>query len=101
MAVTDDTGTTDSTATAHLTRLIERLNEHGLHARVRVASRHLPALAVVNPDAPALSEIVYAAPQEGTWWYWWSWHEKIALVAEADAVVRKIRHVLTPTGRSR
>ncbi|WP_037935868.1 hypothetical protein [Streptosporangium roseum] len=98
MAVTDDT---DTTATAHLTRLIERLNEHGLHARVRVASRRLPALAVVNPDAPALSEIVYAAPQEGTWWYWWSWHEKIAPVAESDAVVRKIRHVLTPTGRSR
>ncbi|OUC97060.1 hypothetical protein [Streptosporangium minutum] len=98
MAVTDDTGIP---ATVHLTRLTERLKEDGLHARVRVASRRPPELIVVNPDAPALSEIVYTAPQEGTWWYWWSWHEKIGPVAEADVVARKIHHVLTPTGRSR
>ncbi|MFF5206086.1 hypothetical protein [Streptosporangium sp. NPDC000396] len=100
MAMTPDAEAT-TTATAHLTRLTERLREHGLHARVRVAHRRPPELVAVNPDTPALSESIYAAAQEGTWWFWWSWHEKIAPVAEASAVAQRIRHVLTPTGRSR
>ncbi|WP_406318854.1 hypothetical protein OHA77_15955 [Streptosporangium sp. NBC_01639] len=101
MAVTDNTDDTGTAQIAiiHLTHLTERLREHGL--RVRVASRRPPKLAVDNPDAPALSENVHAAPEEGTWWFWWSWNEKIAPVAEADDAARRIRHVLTPAVRSR
>ncbi|MFF5206360.1 hypothetical protein [Streptosporangium sp. NPDC000396] len=100
MSVTDDAETA-TTATAHLTHLAGLLNRHGLQAHVQVAYRRLPHLVATNPDASALSENIYAAPQEGTWWFWWSWNEKIAPVAEADAVAVRIRHVLTPMGLSR
>jgi hypothetical protein len=103
MAVTDDPGIATSaiTATAHLTLLAEHLRELGLLSRVHVASRPLPELVVVNPDASALTEIIYALPEKGTWWFLWSWNERIAPVAETDAVAARIHHVLTPMGRDR
>jgi hypothetical protein len=69
MAVTDDTGIATSaiTATAHLTLLAEHLRELGLLSRIHVASRRLPELVVVNPDAFALAEIIYALPEKGAW----------------------------------
>ncbi|MDP9846856.1 hypothetical protein [Streptosporangium lutulentum] len=66
-----------------------------------MASRRLPELVVVNPDASALSESIHALPEKGTWWFLWSWNEKIAPVAETDAVAARIRHVLTPMGQDR
>jgi hypothetical protein len=103
MTVTDDAGIVNSaiTATAHLALLAERLQELGLHSRVRVTSRRPPELIVVNPDAPVLTENIYAAPEKGIWWFLWSWNEKIAPVAEADAVAARIHHVLTPMGQDR
>lgn len=86
----------EATATAHLTRLTEHLTHHGLHARVRLTRRGCPQLIVVNPDIPVLTENVYAAPQKGTWWYWWSWTEKIAPADQPDAAANRIGHVLTP-----
>lgn len=104
MPVTD-TSTPDvdprATATAHLLHLIKHLTRDGLSARIHVDRHGHPQAIVVNPDAPALSEDVSAAPQEGTWWYWWSWSEKIAPVDEVDAAAARICHVLTPLGRPR
>jgi hypothetical protein len=63
-----------------------------------VVTGRLRELIVVNPDASVLTENIYAVPERGTWWFWWSWNEKIAPVAETDAVAARIRHVLTPMG---
>ncbi|MEV7005761.1 hypothetical protein [Streptosporangium sp. NPDC051022] len=87
------------TATAHLARLTQHLMPYGLHARISTTRRGRPQLVVVNPDAPALSEIVYTAPQEGTWWFWWSWSARIAPAEETDTAARRIAHVLSPAVR--
>jgi hypothetical protein len=61
----------------------------------------LPRLHARNPDpeAAALSEIVFALPHtDGTWGYWWPWREPIAEEA-ADAaavIVRVLRPADTP-----
>ncbi|GAA3135553.1 hypothetical protein [Streptosporangium carneum] len=87
------------TATAHLARLTERLMRHGLHTRIRTSRRGSLQLVVLSPDAPALSEIVYAAPQEGTWWFWWSWSERIASVDETDVAAQRIGYVVSSAVR--
>ncbi|MEV8633858.1 hypothetical protein AB0395_19580 [Streptosporangium sp. NPDC051023] len=103
MAVPDTPDTPDTevtiTATAHLARLTEHLMRYGLHSRVRVTRHGCPQLVIVNPDAPALSEIVYAAPQEGTWWFWWSWSERISSTDETGVAARRIGCVLSSAVR--
>ena len=53
---------------------------------------------VANRWAAELSDTIYAAPAEdGSWWFWWSWEDRIALVGDVEAAAFKIAYVLTPT----
>ena len=49
---------------------------------------------MVNPAVTRLSEDVYVGrSQDGLWWFWWPWAERIASgddVAEAAAMIAKV-----------
>ena len=39
-----------------------------------------------------ITEFIYAAPEDGAWWFWWSWEslERIVPVGEVSVAVDKI-----------
>jgi hypothetical protein len=54
-------------------------------------------LQVANQDAPGCCEdITVAADDNGSWWFLWSWGDRIALVTDIAAAAFKIAYVLTP-----
>jgi hypothetical protein len=76
---------------ATLEKLGAELTARGFEARLAVLQGHVPSLAVTNPQALALSETVVASED----WYWWSWAEKIAPVADVSEAAGVIARVLS------
>jgi len=75
--------------------LAEVVTQLGLKARLVALPGRLPCLHVVNPQASALAEDVYAGPcQDGQWWFWWSWAERIAADDDLAGAARQISRVL-------
>ncbi len=71
------------------------LNDHGLRVRLMTPPGRVPSLHVVNPGAVALTEDVYAGRgQDGTWWFWWSWAERITVGEDLEGAASMIEHVL-------
>jgi hypothetical protein len=80
---------------ARLEGLAEVLAHRGLRARLMVPPGRVPSLHVVNPSASALAEDVYAGRgQDGLWWFWWSWAERIAVGEDLEGAAAMIEHVL-------
>lgn len=80
---------------ARLEGLAEVLAHRGLRARLITPPGRVPSLHVVNPSASALAEDVYAGRgQDGRWWFWWSWAERIAVDEDLDGAAALIEHVL-------
>ena len=89
---------TDSPATAQVTAQLEALaadlDRRGFAATVLMGGRN-PHVTVVNKAAPQLSETVSAAPTgDASWWFWWSWAERISPVTEVAAAGQAIAWVL-------
>jgi len=84
---------------ARLEGLAEVLSHHGLRARLMTPPGRVPSLHVVNPTAAALAEDVYAGRgQDGLWWFWWSWAERIAVGEDLEGAASMIEHVLAASG---
>lgn len=69
------------------TTIVLTKNGHRMHPCVLVASgpeRHARAV-----------ECIYAAPEDGEWWFWWSSLDRIALVSETGVAVDMIACALT------
>lgn len=80
---------------ARLDCLAEVLVRRGLRARIVSPPGRVPSIHVVNPLAGALAEDVYAGRgQDGRWWFWWSWAERITLSEDPDAAATMIERVL-------
>ena len=80
---------------ARLEGLAEVLANHGLRTRLMTPQGRVPSLHVVNPTAAALAEDVYAGRgQDGLWWFWWSWAERIAVADDVDLAATTIVRVL-------
>ena len=76
---------------ARLERLAEVLAHYGLRARLMTPPGRVPSLHVVNPAAAALAEDVYAGRgQDGLWWFWWSWAERIAASEDLEGAAAMI-----------
>jgi hypothetical protein len=76
-----------------LERLAAELRGRGLTADLVVVPGRIPRLEVVHPAGPA--EDVYAwRCQDGTWWFWWSWAERIACAADIGDATARIEQVL-------
>jgi hypothetical protein len=56
-----------------------------------------PTLRVVNREASGYQEDIGLAPDDtGSWWFWWSWGDRIAPATDVEAAAFKIAYVLTP-----
>jgi hypothetical protein len=77
-----------------LESLAEELARHGLSTRLMAPAGRVPSLHVVNPQAARLAEDVYVGrSQDGLWWFWWPWAERIAPgddIPEAAAVIARV-----------
>jgi hypothetical protein len=83
---------------ARLEGLADVLADYGLRARLMTPPGRVPSLHVVNPSAAALAEDVYAGRgQDGLWWFWWSWAERIAVGEDLEGAASMIRRVLAAT----
>ena len=79
----------------HLEKLGEELTRRGMQVRVVLPPGRVPSLYVVNPDARALEEHIYAGcGSDGSWWFWWSWAERISPTEDLDASATAIVRVL-------
>src|SRR5215475_285429 len=84
---------------ARLQELAEALADHGMRTRLMTPPGRVPSLHVVNPRASALAEDVYAGRgQDGLWWFWWSWAERIAASEDIEGAAIMIEHVLSAGG---
>ncbi len=80
---------------SRLERLAEVLSHHGLRASLMAPPGRVPSLHVVNPAASVLAEDVYTGRgQDGTWWFWWSWAERIASGEDLEGAAAMIKRVL-------
>ncbi|HEX9033950.1 MAG TPA: hypothetical protein VF834_19080 [Streptosporangiaceae bacterium] len=67
----------------------------GLTTRLMAPAGRMPSLHVVNPAAARLAEDVYVGrSQDGMWWFWWPWAERIAPGDEMAAAAALISRVL-------
>ena len=80
-------GTEDITA---LEELAAELAARGYETRLLTPDAWRPSLAVRNPRVPALSETVLTDGE----WFWWSWAERIAAVADVTTAATAVARVL-------
>ncbi len=79
----------------YLEVLAMALTRRGLCARLQAPAGRIPSLHVVNPAASVLAENIFAAcGRDGTWWFWWSWAERIAVTSDAEGAADRITRVL-------
>ena len=78
-----------------LDRLAHTLAGHGLQVSLQAPAGRVPSLHVVNPAVLALAEDIYAGCcEDGRWWFWWSWAERIAADDDLESAAARIEHVL-------
>jgi hypothetical protein len=78
-----------------LDRLAHTLAGHGLRVSLQAPPGRVPSLHVVNPAVLALAEDIYAGCcEDGRWWFWWSWAERIAADDDLESAATRIEHVL-------
>ncbi len=87
-------------ATVHrLERLAGVLTEHGLDASLVAPPGRVPRLEVVHPAAREAADVYAGRCQDGAWWFWWPWAERIAAEEDLDAAAESIGHALArPAG---
>ena len=84
------------TDTLHrLERLAGTLAERGLDVSLVAPPGRVPRLEVVHPAADgALGDVYAARCQDGDWWFWWPWAERIATEGNLDAAAATIEEAL-------
>lgn len=76
--------------------LATELARHGLRTRLVSPAGRVPSLHVVNPSASSLAEDVYVGrSQDGLWWFWWPWAERIAPGDDMETAAALIARVLS------
>jgi len=76
--------------------LAAELVKGGLQARLVTPNGRVASLHVINPVAPRLAEDVYVGrSQDGLWWFWWPWAERIARGDELGEAATIITRVLS------
>src|SRR5215831_885091 len=76
--------------------LAAELAKHGFMTRLMAPAGRIPSLHVVNPANSRLAEDVYAGrSQDGLWWFWWPWAERIAPGDQHGAAASVIARVLS------
>ena len=56
-----------------------------------------PSLSVINPAMLNARETIAIAPaDDGAWWFWWSWGDRIAHITDVETAAFKVAYVLIP-----
>jgi hypothetical protein len=63
--------------------------------RTRGHQRH-PCVHIAGRRGWHRAEYIYAAPEQGRWWFWWSSLDPIAPASDILATAETITRVLTP-----
>lgn len=76
--------------------LADALVRHGLRATMATPPGRMPSLHVVHPGAGAgAGEDIYAGCcQDGVWWFWWPWAERIAAESDLEGAAAAIEAAL-------
>lgn len=83
-------------AVSQLEALARELGERDFEARV-ISDGGTPSLTVVNPAMRSSHDtIAIASADDGALWFWWSWGDRIARIADVRTAAFKIAYVLTP-----
>ncbi|HEX6933814.1 MAG TPA: hypothetical protein VF162_16845 [Streptosporangiaceae bacterium] len=76
--------------------LATELGKRGLTTRLITPPGRMPSLHVVNPVVSRLAEDVYVGrSQDGLWWFWWPWAQRIAPGDELATAAAQIARVLS------
>lgn len=79
----------------HLEQLGAELTRQGYHAQLASAITAKPYLKVSNAAAPQLNERVHIQQADnGTWTFFWPWHQPIGPASDLTTVTQKIVTVL-------
>jgi hypothetical protein len=90
------TGTSGIAAAAkRLGDLADNLDRRGFAAQLVTGSRY-PYVNVAKRVTAALRETIYTAPAgDGSWWFWWSWADRIAPIEDVEATASRVSSRLT------
>jgi hypothetical protein len=81
---------------AQLGQLAKELETRGFDVQGLEADGRT-CVSVSNRTVTELHECVYVAEAHaGEWWFWWSWGDQLAPVADIETAAFKIAYVLTP-----
>lgn len=95
----NDTSTDADQAQGQLSALAQNLRGRGFSARMTQAGRYR-CVKVANSAVPQLTETIYLGCADGTWWFWWSWADRIAQASDIETAAFKIAYVLTPNAET-
>jgi hypothetical protein len=83
-------------AVTQLEALARELAERNFETRV-TSDGGTPSLSVINPATLSSRETIAVAPaDDGAWWFWWSWGNRIARITDVGTAAFKIAYVLIP-----
>ncbi len=85
----------DTGGAAELEKLAAELDGRVYAVTLVTSAGRRPCLSITNRQATQLTEYIYAAPaDDGAWWYWWGWAQRIVPVADLTGAVAAIDRVL-------
>jgi hypothetical protein len=76
-----------------LEQLAAVLASQGIEASPMAPQGRVPRLHVTHPDGDAEAVYVWRC-QDGQWWFWWPWAERIGSEADLDVAAAKIEQQL-------
>jgi hypothetical protein len=83
-------------AVTQLEALARELAERNFQTRL-TRGGETPGLSVVCTAVPGSRETIAIAPaDDGVWWFWWSWGDRIACIADVGTAAFKIAYLLIP-----
>ncbi len=77
-----------------LERLAGTLTRRGLDASLVDPRGRVPRLQVGHPAAQLATDVYASRCQDGAWWFWWPWAERIAADGDLDTAAERIELLL-------
>jgi hypothetical protein len=78
----------------HLEHLAAALTRRGLDTSLVVPPGRVPRLQVGHPAARLAADVYAWRCQDGAWWFWWPWAERIAADGELEMAAERIEQLL-------
>jgi hypothetical protein len=83
-------------AAGQLRLLADDLERRGFVVSVTGADGGARLTVVSNAVAQVDASLSIAPDDNGAWWFWWPWGDRLALACDVEAAAFKVAYVLTP-----